>query len=146
MKRFPGSAWLAAVLFLLFGMIGPALADPPHPNLYKGEKLVPIEPPVGKPLELSGWTRDGRSHVYSLHVKRGQTVGINFWTPSRFTYLVMFDVSRPDDEAFYSSDEDGNIKSLPVANNTTWLIRPYYSRVSPRRGLGAPYKVVIGIK
>ena len=134
MKRFPGSACLAAVLFLLFGMIGPALADPP------------IEPPVGKPLELSGWTRDGRSQVYSLHVKRGQTVGINFWTPSRFTYLVMFDVSRPDDEAFYSSDEDGNIKSLPVANNTTWLIRPYYSRVSPRRGLGAPYKVVIDIK
>mgnify|MGYP006870682028 FL=1 len=122
------------------------MADPPHPNLYKGERLVPIEVLPGKPVQLKGWTRDGKGLVYSLHVRAGEKVGVNFWTPSRFTYLVMFDVSKTDEDAFYSSDDDGNVKVLPVAKNTTWLIRPYYSRVARRRGLGAPYTVTLDIR
>lgn len=135
-----------AVAAVFACLAGAALADPPHPNLYNGERLVPIEVLPGKPVQLKGWTRDGKGLVYSLHVRAGEKVGVNFWTPSRFTYLVMFDVSKTDEDAFYSSDDDGNVKALPVAKNTTWLIRPYYSRVARRRGLGAPYTVTLDIR
>ena len=59
---------------------------------------------------------------------------------------MLFDVSKSDEDAFYSSDEDGNVKTLVVTKNTTWLVRPYYSRVAPRRGLGAPYTVTLDIR
>ena len=135
---------LAVFAFLFF--CGAALADPPHPVLYKGERLVPVEVLPGKPLHLKGWTRDGRGNVYSLHVRKGETVGLNFWAASRFTYLVIFDASKPDEEAFYGSDEDGNVKTFRIARSTTWLVRPYYSKAVPRRGIGAPYSITFDIR
>ncbi len=65
-----------AVAAVFACLAGAALADPPHPNLYKGERLVPIEVLPGKPVQLKGWTRDGKGLVYSLHVRAGEKVGV----------------------------------------------------------------------
>lgn len=137
---------LALVLFPVLFSCGVARADPPHPVLYKGERLVRVELLPGKPLHLKGWTRDGRGTVYSLHVRQGETVGLNFWAQSRFTYLVIFDAAKPDEDAFYGSDEDGNVKTFRIAKSTTWLVRPYYSKAVPRRGIGAPYSITLDIR
>ena len=34
-------------------------------------------------------------------------------------------------------------KVLKSDKDAVWIIRPYYARMSPRRGLGAPYSFVI---
>ena len=52
-------------------------------------------------------------------------------------------LSKADDEAFFGTDEDVSALDTVVKDDTTWLLRPYYSKVSPRRGLGAPYTLMI---
>jgi hypothetical protein len=76
-------------------------------------------------------------------VRVDQHVKISFETKSKFAYLAIFDLSKPDDEAFFGTDEDGTSYETTVKENATWLLRPYYSKVSPRRGLGAPYSILI---
>ena len=52
-------------------------------------------------------------------------------------------VAATEDEAIFGTDEDGDAYSVTVKTSTTWLLRPYYSKASPRRGLGAPYSILI---
>lgn len=132
-----------AILAVSLLLANAAFADPPHPPLYPGERLLPVMLPPTGPLHLGGWTRSGNGDVYSLHVLKGQKLDIRFESRSKFAYLVIFDLGNTDDEAIYSSDENGLETRLTATANTTWLIRPYYSRMSPRRGLGAPYGIVI---
>lgn len=133
---------VAGALFAL-GAAGPVLADPPAPWLYPGEKLVDAAMPPAGPLMLDGWTRDGRGSVYRLAVKKGETYEIAFKARGKFTGLVVFDMSLPvDAEGLFSSEDAvGGVGTLTAEKDTTWLIRPYYSRMSPRRGLGAPYEI-----
>ncbi|ANM09332.1 MULTISPECIES: hypothetical protein [unclassified Rhizobium] len=127
----------AATLFLL---TVPALAQ--TPQLDPGEKLEKLQFPAVT-MQLKGWTKFGNSHVYTLPVRAGQHVKIDFATKSKFAFLAIFDLSKPDDEAFFGTDEDGMSFETTVKENTTWLMRPYYSKVSPRRGLGAPFSILI---
>lgn len=132
-----GLSWSAGPL--------PVRADPPAPWLYPGEKLVDATLPADGRLTLKGWTRDGRGAVYRLAVKKGETYEIAFAARSKFTGLVVFDMSLPvDAEGLFSSEDAvGGKGSLTADKDTTWLIRPYYSKMSPRRGLGAPYLVTL---
>ncbi|WP_049735922.1 hypothetical protein [Rhizobium ecuadorense] len=127
----------AAALFLL---MVPALAQ--TPQLDPGEKLEKLQFPAVT-MQLKGWTKFGNGHVYTLPVRAGQHVKIDFATKSKFAFLAIFDLSKPDDEAFFGTDEDGLSFETTVKENTTWLLRPYYSKVSPRRGLGAPFSILI---
>ncbi|WEA60740.1 hypothetical protein [Rhizobium sp. BJ04] len=127
----------AAALLLL---TVPAMAQ--TPQLDPGEKLDKLQFPAVT-MQLQGWTKFGNSHVYTLPVRAGQHVKISFATKSKFAFLAIFDLSKPDDEAFFGTDEDGTSFETTVKENTTWLLRPYYSKVSPRRGLGAPFSVLI---
>ncbi|RFB98303.1 hypothetical protein B5K11_04100 [Rhizobium leguminosarum bv. trifolii] len=127
----------AATFFLL---TVPALAQ--TPQLDPGEKLEKLQFPAVT-MQLKGWTKFGNSHVYTLPVRAGQHVKIDFATKSKFAFLAIFDLSKPDDEAFFGTDEDGMSFETTVKENTTWLMRPYYSKVSPRRGLGAPFSILI---
>jgi hypothetical protein len=70
-------------------------------------------------------------------------VKIDFATKSKFAYLAIFDLSSPDDEAIFGTDEDGESYNTTIKQDTTWLLRPYYSKASPRRGLGAPYSIMV---
>jgi hypothetical protein len=128
---------LAAALFL---SASAALAQ--TPQLDPGEKLEKLQFPAVT-MQLKGWTKFGNSHVYTLPVRTGQHVRISFETKSKFAFLAIFDLSKPDDEAFFGTDEDGASYETTVKENATWLLRPYYSKVSPRRGLGAPYSILI---
>ncbi|MBB3460437.1 hypothetical protein [Rhizobium sp. BK377] len=112
------------------------------PQLDPGEKLEKLQFPAVT-MQLKGWTKFGNSHVYTLPVRPGQHVKISFETKSKFAFLAIFDLSKPDDEAFFGTDEDGTSYETTVKENATWLLRPYYSKVSPRRGLGAPYSILI---
>lgn len=112
------------------------------PQLDPGEKIEKLQFPAVT-MQLKGWTKFGNSHVYTLPVRAGQHVKISFETKSKFAYLAIFDLSKPDDEAFFGTDEDGTSYETTVKENATWLLRPYYSKVSPRRGLGAPYSILI---
>ncbi len=111
---------------------------PRTPQLDPGEKLEKLQFPAVT-MQIKGWTKFGNSHVYTLPVRAGQHVKISFTTKSKYAFLAIFDLSKPDDEAFFGTDEDGTTLDVTVKENTTWLLRPYYSKVSPRRGLGAPY-------
>ncbi len=128
---------LATALFL---SASAALAQ--TPQLDPGEKIEKLQFPAVT-MQLKGWTKFGNSHVYTLPVRAGQHVKISFETKSKFAYLAIFDLSKPDDEAFFGTDEDGTSYETTVKENATWLLRPYYSKVSPRRGLGAPYSILI---
>ncbi|GAA3061455.1 hypothetical protein GCM10010520_07130 [Rhizobium viscosum] len=128
---------LATTLFL---SASAALAQ--TPQLDPGEKIEKLQFPAVT-MQLKGWTKFGNSHVYTLPVRAGQHVKISFETKSKFAYLAIFDLSKPDDEAFFGTDEDGTSYETTVKENATWLLRPYYSKVSPRRGLGAPYSILI---
>jgi hypothetical protein len=128
---------IAAACALLSTM---ALAQ--SPELQQGEKLEKLQFPAAT-MELKGWTKFGKSRVYTLPVKAGQHVKIDFATKSQFAYLAIFDLSSPDDEAIFGTDEDGATYNTTVKQDATWLLRPYYSKASPRRGLGAPYSILV---
>jgi hypothetical protein len=112
------------------------------PQLDRGEKIEKIALPAV--LEkLTGWTKFGKGKVYMLPLKKGQHVRITFSSKSKYAYMAIFDLSSNDDESFFGTDEDGNTADVTVNDDTTWLIKPYYSRVTRRRGLGAPYEILI---
>ena len=112
------------------------------PQLDRGETIEKIGLPAV--LEkLTGWTKFGKGKVYMLALKKGQHVRITFSSKSPYTYMAIFDLSSNDDESFFGTDEDGNTADVTVNEDTTWLIKPYYSRVTRRRGLGAPYEILI---
>lgn len=112
------------------------------PQLDRGEKLEKIALPAV--LErLAGWTKFGKGKVYLLPLKKGQHVRITFSSKSKYAYMAIFDLSSSEDESFFGTDEDGNTADVTVNEDTTWLIKPYYSRVTRRRGLGAPYEILI---
>ncbi|MGV2102510.1 hypothetical protein [Rhizobium sp. 21-4511-3d] len=131
---------LLATAVLIAFAAAPALAQ--APQLDPGEKLEKLQFPAVT-MQIKGWTKFGNSHVFTLPVKAGQHVKISFETRSQFAFLAIFDLSKADDEAFFGTDEDGSALDTVVKDDTTWLLRPYYSKVSPRRGLGAPYTLMI---
>lgn len=96
-------------------------------------------------MTLSGWTRDGRGTVYSLEVKKGETFRFRFKPRNNFVGLVVFDgksEGEDTDDLFSTQGVDAD-KELQAEEDTTWIIRPYYARMSPRRGLGAPYEIEV---
>ena len=108
-------------------------------ELYPGEKLQPIAVPLKGPLTLSGWTRDGKGVVYSLQVKTGQKFRFHFTPRNNFVGLVVFDENGDNTDELLSSQGVEEEREIEAETDTTWIIRPYYARMSPRRGMGAPY-------
>ncbi|TCL75795.1 hypothetical protein EV286_101339 [Rhizobium sp. BK251] len=138
----PGVKVIAALFAVLLAIATPVAAEMQAPQLDEGEILTPLEVPAVL-MRLQGWTKFGRSKVYTLPVKAGQHVRITFNSKSRYAFMAIFDLSSSADEAFFGSDESGPTADLTAQSDTTWLIRPYYTRVSSRRGLGAPYEILI---
>ncbi len=112
------------------------------PELDRGETLEKLGFPAVTE-RLTGWTKFGKGKVYTLPVKAGQHVKITFGSKSPYAFMAIFDLASSDDEAFFGTDEDGLTADVTVEADTTWLIKPYYSRVTRRRGLGAPYSILI---
>ena len=112
-------------------------------ELYPGEKLQAIAVPLKGPLTLSGWTRDGKGVVYSLPVKKGEKFRFRFKPRNNFVGLVIFDEKGDDNDELFSSQGVETDKELVAETDTNWIIRPYYARMSPRRGLGAPYRIEV---
>jgi hypothetical protein len=112
------------------------------PELDRGEVLEKLGFPAVTE-KLTGWTKFGKGKVYTLPIKAGQHVKITFATKSQYAYMAIFDLTSSADEAFFGTDEDGLTADVTVSADTTWLIKPYYSRVTRRRGLGAPYSILI---
>jgi len=137
----PTNLLLALAGILSLAAAGPGLAMDATPHLYEGEKLKAATMPASGSLDLSGWTKSGRAVVYSLPVKAGQNYEIKFDASSQFAYLVIFDLADPEEEAIYGSDTDGRTAKLKAKADTTWLIRPYFARNAPRRGLGVHFDV-----
>ncbi|AYG65304.1 hypothetical protein CCGE531_04360 [Rhizobium sp. CCGE531] len=137
---------LSMAMFMLFsGVAAEAQSDSrqqQQPQLDRGEKVEKIGFPAV--LEkLTGWTKFGKGKVYTLPLKKGQHVRVTFSSKSKYAYMAIFDLSSSDDESFFGTDEDGDTADVTVNEDTTWLIKPYYSRVTRRRGLGAPYEILI---
>jgi hypothetical protein len=130
-------AALAALLVLSL----PARAV--EPELYRGEKLVNLTLPSDGRLTKSGWTRDGKSIAYRMKVPAGAEMTINMTaSAARFTYLVIFDLNDPvPEDALYSSDS----RRLPAhifadaERDMDLLIRPFFAKQAPRRGLGSHF-------
>ena len=112
------------------------------PQLDQGETLEKLGFPAVT-MQLKGWTKFGRGKVYTLPVKKGQHVKVTFNSKSQYAFMAIFDLTSSADEAFFGTDEDGMTADVTVNEDTTWLIKPYYSRVTRRRGLGAPYSILI---
>jgi len=112
------------------------------PELDRGETLEKLGFPATTE-KLTGWTKFGKGKVYTLPVKAGQHVRVTFDSKSPYAFMAIFDLASSDDEAFFGTDEDGMSADVTVEADTTWLIKPYYSRVTRRRGLGAPYSILI---
>jgi hypothetical protein len=117
-------------------------SQPEIPQLDPGETLEKLGFPAVTE-KLTGWTKYGKGKVYTLPVKAGQHVKVTFSSKSRYAFMAIFDLSSGDDESFFGTDEDGPTADVTVQTDTTWLLKPYYSRVTRRRGLGAPYTILI---
>lgn len=140
-RRSLSTAALAAAL-----LAAATLSAPPARaayELYPGEKLQVIAVPLKGTLTLSGWTRDGKGVVYSLPVKKGETFRFRFKPRNNFVGLVIFDEKGDDTDELFSSQGVESDKQLTAETDTSWIIRPYYARMSPRRGLGAPYTIEV---
>ncbi|MDL2402779.1 hypothetical protein [Rhizobium mayense] len=112
------------------------------PELDRGETVEKLGFPAVVE-KLSGWTKFGKGKVYTLPLKKGQRVRVTFNSKSKYAYMAIFNLSSNDDESFFGTDEDGMTADVTVNEDTTWLIKPYYSRVTRRRGRGAPYEILI---
>lgn len=112
------------------------------PELDRGEVLEKLGFPAVTE-KLTGWTKFGKGKVYTLPIKAGQHVKITFASKSQYAFMAIFDLTSSADEAFFGTDEDGMSADVTVSADTTWFIKPYYSRVTRRRGLGAPYSILI---
>jgi hypothetical protein len=112
------------------------------PELDRGEVLEKLGFPAVTE-RLTGWTKFGKGKVYTLPIKAGQHVKITFASKSQYAFMAIFDLTSSADEAFFGTDEDGMTADVTVSADTTWFIKPYYSRVTRRRGLGAPYSILI---
>lgn len=112
-------------------------------ELYPGERLQGIAVPLKGPLTLSGWTRDGHGIVYSLQVRAGESFRFRFKPRNGFVGLVVFDEMGEDEDELFSVQGTEADKVLKSDKDAVWIIRPYYARMAPRRGLGAPYSIVI---
>ena len=120
-----------SVAVLLWSMaITVAMAQPqsPEPYLNDGEILRQIVVPQDAPLRIDGWTKQGRGEVYTLAVRAGQSFEFRFSPRSAFAPLVIFDLSRPADDAIFASDVDGNVARLTADADTVWLMRPVLIR------------------
>lgn len=137
------SLWIAAT-----GLAATAHAEDGNgqslqmPELDQGEKLEKLGFPAVTE-KLTGWTKFGKGKVYTLPIKAGQHVRITFASKSQYAFMAIFDLTSSADEAFFGTDEDGMTADVTVSADTTWFIKPYYSRVTRRRGLGAPYSILI---
>jgi hypothetical protein len=138
MRRFLQQIVVFALVFCAAAQAG---AD--DLQLYPGEKVQALADGLTAKTQLSGWVKDGRGTVYTLGVKAGQKVQLDFKGSSKFAYLVIFDLAKPQDDAIFSSDVDGNVAKLVAKEDTKWLIRPFFSRYSSRRGLGAHYDITL---
>lgn len=135
----PPAPALGIGLALLIACAAPALAY----ELYPGEKLQPVATPLEGPLVLGGWTRDGRGTVYGLPVKKGERFRFRFEPRNNFVGLVIFDENGGDSDDLFSTQGVAADKVIEAEADSTWIIRPYYARMSPRRGLGAPYTIEV---
>lgn len=145
MRSSPRLTRRALMLALAAGL---SLAAGPHAahaayELYPGERLQGIALPLKGPLTLSGWTRDGRGVVYSLEVKSGQSFRFRFEPRNRFVGLVIFDEAGEEEDELFSVQGTAADKVLTAQKDTVWIIRPYYARMAPRRGMGAPYAITL---
>ncbi|MBB4064286.1 hypothetical protein [Gellertiella hungarica] len=131
-----------ALVALALGLAAAAPAFAAY-ELYPGERLQGIAVPLKGPLTLSGWTREGRGIVYSLPVKAGESFRFRFKPRNNFVGLVVFDEQGEDEEELFSVQGTEADKVLKAETDTSWIIRPYYARMSPRRGPGAPYSIEI---
>jgi hypothetical protein len=134
----------AAIIAALVAAVPLHAEAPPvqPPQLDQGETLEKLGFPAVT-MQLKGWTKFGRGKVYTLPVKKGQHVKVTFKSKSPYAFMAIFDLTSSADEAFFGTDEDGMTADVTVNEDTTWLIKPYYSRVTRRRGLGAPYSILI---
>jgi hypothetical protein len=112
------------------------------PQVDPGETVEKLVLPAVT-MRLAGWTKFGKGKVYTLPLKKGQHVKVTFSSKSPYCFMAIFDLSSGADESFFGTDEDGMVADVTVQADTTWLIKPYYSRVTRRRGLGAPYTILI---
>lgn len=133
---------LAATWLMAGAVSAQNAAEPQIPELDRGETLEKLGFPAATE-KLTGWTKFGKGKVYTLPVKAGQHVRITFDSKSPYAFMAIFDLASSDDEAFFGTDEDGMSADVTVEADTTWLLKPYYSRVTRRRGLGAPYSILI---
>lgn len=131
------SRLLVVLAFIVLAL--PAAAA--EPVLYRGEKLVNLSLPENGRLAISGWTRGGRSTAYRLRLPAGAEMTVNMKaSASRFTYLVIFDLNDPDPEdAIYSSDSRRLPAHIFADADMDLLIRPFFAKQAPRRGLGSHY-------
>ncbi|MCD2172850.1 hypothetical protein [Rhizobium sp. C4] len=135
---------LAAVIAFLLAAVPAAAVEP---ELYRGERLVNLTLPDDGHLTKAGWTRGGKAVAYRLKVPAGAEMTINMTaSASRFTYLVIFDLNDPNPEdALYSSDS----RRLPAhifadaEKDMDLLIRPFFAKQAPRRGLGSHFVLEI---
>jgi len=137
------SVWLAITASMIPVHAEDSKAPPLQvPELDRGEELEKLGFPAVTE-KLTGWTKFGKGKVYTLPIKAGQHVRITFASKSRYAFMAIFDLTSSADEAFFGTDEDGMTADVTVSADTTWFIKPYYSRVTRRRGLGAPYSILI---
>ena len=142
MKAFASGIAIFLVTLATAAPLRAETAPVQPPQLDQGETLEKLRFPAVT-MQLKGWTKFGKGKVYQLPVKKGQHVKVTFSSKSQYAFMAIFDLTSSADEAFFGTDEDGLTADVTVNEDTTWLIKPYYSRVTRRRGLGAPYSILI---
>lgn len=135
---------LAVSLMVLAALAQPSLAYSPGQfvdNMWidEGEHIRSIEPKLGVPVDINGWTRRGRGDVYRVKLTAGDRLKIELTSKSEYLLMAVFDFATPEAEAIYFSEPDNRKTILTIKNDTELLIRPILILGQPRRGLGVNY-------
>jgi hypothetical protein len=104
------------------------------------EQLQTLDFPASGTKTVSGRIEGYKTTVFALPVTKGQRLEVEMDTPSSSAYFNIYDAKDHSGAALFAGEREGtNTALIRVAEDATYVIRPYLVRAVARRGSNAKY-------
>jgi hypothetical protein len=104
------------------------------------ETLQTLDFPASGTKTVSGRIQGYKTVAYALPVSKGQRLEVQMDTPSSSAYFNIYDAKDTSGAALFAGEREGtNTALIRVAEDATYVIRPYLVRAVARRGSSANY-------
>jgi hypothetical protein len=104
------------------------------------EQLQTLDFPASGTKTVSGRIEGYKTTAFALPVSKGQRLEVEMDTPSSSAYFNVYDAQDHSGAALFAGEREGTSTALiRVAEDATYVIRPYLVRAVARRGSSAKY-------